>query len=237
MSPVRGAGNPPGAEPERATTRIGWRTLAIQHPRAARTNAATRRGSFRPGDDSTPLATSTVQGRTRATRPATFSGVRPPARMSRGRGGSRPRRSAAIERPVPPARPATWPSTSTESGAAQRRRPFEVGDHRVNGRLVREPERADQKESTERGEVTGRLRAVKLDDRQADPVRRLGDLLRPPIDEQADRRARGRQGRHISAATVGSTCRGEPGWKFRPIQSAPASARRGHRPPRSGRRP
>ena len=39
------------------------------------------------GADSTPLATFTIQGRTRATRSATLRGVRPPARISRGRGG------------------------------------------------------------------------------------------------------------------------------------------------------
>ena len=34
-------------------------------------------GSFRPGADSTPLATSTIQGRTARSVPATFSGVKP----------------------------------------------------------------------------------------------------------------------------------------------------------------
>ena len=38
--------------------------------------------SFTPGDDSTPLATSTAYGRTARTAAATFSGVRPPARMT-----------------------------------------------------------------------------------------------------------------------------------------------------------
>jgi hypothetical protein len=51
--------------------------------RAASMNAATFSGSLIPGDDSTPLATSTIQGRTSATRSATFSGVNPPARIKR----------------------------------------------------------------------------------------------------------------------------------------------------------
>src|SRR4051794_4966097 len=47
-------------------------------------NRRTLSGSLRPGDDSTPLATSTIHGRTIRSRSATFSGVRPPARMRQG---------------------------------------------------------------------------------------------------------------------------------------------------------
>src|SRR4051794_35094852 len=65
--------------------------------RTARRRASIRARSFRPGDDSTPLATSTIQGRARATRSATFSGVRPPARIRRGRGGRESSRSGAID--------------------------------------------------------------------------------------------------------------------------------------------
>src|ERR1017187_1933108 len=49
-----------------------WRTLAM--------NARTWAWSFFPGDDSTPLETSTPNGCTFRTAAATFSGVRPPAR-------------------------------------------------------------------------------------------------------------------------------------------------------------
>src|SRR5207249_11703856 len=52
--------------------------------RAAPMKAATAARSFRPGADSTPLATSTIQGRTRTIRSDTFPGVRPPAKMRRG---------------------------------------------------------------------------------------------------------------------------------------------------------
>ena len=71
-------------------------------PRTARRKAATRAGSLQPGADSTPLATSTIQGRTSAIRAATFSGVRPPARMTGGRGGAPRaawRRSSGRSRP------------------------------------------------------------------------------------------------------------------------------------------
>ena len=86
-------------------------------------------------------------------------------------------------------------------------------------------------------EVFGRLLAVELDDPQAEPVGQLGDLAWRAIDEEAD--GRGRMGRAatISAARPGSTHRGEPGWKFRPIQSAPAAAQANASATGSGRRP
>src|SRR5438067_718635 len=99
------AATPRGAD--RGAGKRGDQADGSEPPRAARMNAATRAGSLRPGDDSTPLATSTIHGRTHATRAATFSGVRPPARTRRGRGGSRASRSVAIAWPVPPAWPAT----------------------------------------------------------------------------------------------------------------------------------
>src|SRR5688500_15704969 len=43
-------------------------------------NASSFFGSFLPGEDSTPLATSTANGRTVRIAPATFSEIRPPAR-------------------------------------------------------------------------------------------------------------------------------------------------------------
>src|ERR1700690_53255 len=51
-----------------------WRTPAM--------NARTLAWSFFPGDDSTPLETSTPNGRTLRTAAATFSGVSPPARKT-----------------------------------------------------------------------------------------------------------------------------------------------------------
>src|SRR5207247_10675867 len=46
-------------------------------------NARNFSGSLRPGTDSTPLATSTAQGYTARTAAATFSGMRPPAKIRR----------------------------------------------------------------------------------------------------------------------------------------------------------
>ena len=62
----------------------GRRPQILSTLRTASTNAWTRARSLIPGADSTPLATSTIQGWTRATRSATFSGVRPPARIRQG---------------------------------------------------------------------------------------------------------------------------------------------------------
>ena len=67
--------------PRAGITGIGLRPL---EPTSRMDESADPPGSFRPGHDSTPLATSTIQGRTRASRSATFSGVRPPARMRQG---------------------------------------------------------------------------------------------------------------------------------------------------------
>lgn len=53
-------------------------------PRAARTNAATRAASFRPGAASTPLATSTPSNPPSFATAETFSGVKPPAHHTRG---------------------------------------------------------------------------------------------------------------------------------------------------------
>ena len=52
-------------------------------PGRAATNARTLRGSLRPGDCSTPVDTSTPQGWTASMPSATFSGVSPPARITR----------------------------------------------------------------------------------------------------------------------------------------------------------
>src|SRR5690349_18481284 len=49
---------------------------------AAAMNVLTLCGSFLPGADSTPLETSTAYGFTRRTASATFSGERPPARIT-----------------------------------------------------------------------------------------------------------------------------------------------------------
>src|SRR5207245_2364160 len=50
--------------------------------RAASMNRCIFSGSFSPGRHSTPLATSTIAGRTRRIASATFSGVNPPARIN-----------------------------------------------------------------------------------------------------------------------------------------------------------
>src|SRR5205085_8836258 len=55
---------------------------------AAAMNARSLRGSFLPGDTSTPVQTSTPQGRTAAIASATLSVFRPPARMSGTPGGA-----------------------------------------------------------------------------------------------------------------------------------------------------
>src|SRR4051812_24292666 len=78
-TPILDRGWGPGATSE--TEFRGREGADHDCPRTARSRAATRAGSLRPGADSTPLATSTIQGRRRASRPATFSGVRPPARI------------------------------------------------------------------------------------------------------------------------------------------------------------
>src|SRR4051794_39721424 len=72
-------------------------------------NARTSSGSFTPGELSVPLATSTAQGRTVPIASPTFSGVRPPARMS----GGPPRGSArTISQPKdsPPPPSSRWKS-------------------------------------------------------------------------------------------------------------------------------
>src|SRR5688500_13950692 len=51
-------------------------------------NLRTSVGSFTPGADSTPVATSTPHGRTRSTASATLSGVRPPASRIRSPDGA-----------------------------------------------------------------------------------------------------------------------------------------------------
>src|SRR5262249_60668063 len=69
---------------------------------AASRNASTFAWSLRPGSASTPETTSTAKGRTSSMAPATFSAVRPPARII----GTFERRFAASSQskrfPVPP---------------------------------------------------------------------------------------------------------------------------------------
>ncbi len=61
---------------------------AIRYLRAARMNAATLAASFRPGEDSTPLATSTIQGRTRATFAGDVLGSQTAGQDQPGQGGN-----------------------------------------------------------------------------------------------------------------------------------------------------
>ena len=173
-------------------------------PRAARTNAATRPGSLRPGDDSTPLATSTIHGRTWPIRSATFSGVRPPARIRWGRGGGlggARRRSRA---------------RSLRAGRRHRHRPARRrGDgpvlgpaqvpHHARDRLgVPEAERADDPEMSE-GDEVGRRLARRATGRSASPMRsaRAATSSGGRSTKRPTARARGGQG--------GDDLRGEGG--------------------------
>src|SRR5512147_583460 len=76
------------------------------------TNAFILRGSFSPGADSTPEATSTPQGLTCLTASATFSGVNPPASNSGYffANSAAPFQSAVT--PLPPYKPLTEASTN-----------------------------------------------------------------------------------------------------------------------------
>src|SRR5262249_56105283 len=82
----------------------------------AATNAGTRSGSFTPGLDSTPEATSTPSGAARRTASATLSGVSPPASQ---KGKPKRRASRASDqsklRPEPPNPSARASSSSSEA--------------------------------------------------------------------------------------------------------------------------
>src|ERR1700730_16076762 len=67
--------------------------------------------SFFPGRDSTPLATSTAYGRTERIASATFSGVRPPAKIIGRATAARRAKAQSIVCPVPP----YWPARAASS--------------------------------------------------------------------------------------------------------------------------
>ena len=77
---------------EGGSTKIKWligvKMCGSGAEQTAAMNSSTLR-SFTPGDDSTPLATSTPHGRTTSIASATLAGVSPPARIS-GTPGSKP---------------------------------------------------------------------------------------------------------------------------------------------------
>ena len=180
------------------------RSAGSRSPRAARTNAATRPGSLRPGDDSTPLATSTIHGRTWPIRPATFSGVRPPARMRLGRGGRTWRRSGGDRVPGPSGLAGDMGiDEHGVGGAAQLLRPAQIPQHARDRLGVSEAERADDAEVSEGDEVGRRLVPVQLDGPQPDAIGQGGDLIGRTIDEQAHRVRGGGEG--------GDDLRGERG--------------------------
>src|SRR5262249_7486946 len=96
-----GDGAPPvSTEPPGLLARAAHRSSTA---RTAATNARTRAGSFTPGRDSTPEATSTPEGRARRIASPTFAGVRPPASQ---KGSPKRRASCARDqskvRPDPP---------------------------------------------------------------------------------------------------------------------------------------
>src|SRR6516225_8827689 len=72
-------------------------------------------GSFLPGRDSTPLATSTAKGRTMRMASATFSGVRPPARMTRCDCATARARCQLPVVPLPP----YWPESAESRRKAE----------------------------------------------------------------------------------------------------------------------
>ena len=86
---------------------VARRSPAGAAARALRTKSRTFIGSLCPGDDSTPVDTSTPHGRTRSMASATFSGVRPPARMNR--------------RPIGAPSASDQSNTSPEPGRVRRR--------------------------------------------------------------------------------------------------------------------
>ena len=70
------------------------------------------------------------------------------------------------------------------------------------------------------------LVAVQLQDREPDPVRRLGDLVERRVDENTDQLGAAAQlGRDCSAASSAQT-RGLPGQKTIPTAQAPSSTAR-----------
>src|SRR5690606_14738351 len=100
------------AEVPRLTARHAHVTLSI--------NAKIRAWSLIPGADSTPLLTSTANGRHVRTACATLSGVSPPA-STHGRGGRKPPEAASSSqskrRPVPPAAPGAYASKKSASAS------------------------------------------------------------------------------------------------------------------------
>ena len=168
----------------------------VVHVPPARTKAETRAGSFRPGRSSTPLATSTIQGRTCATRAATFSGVRPPARIRRGRGGGV--EEVGRDRVPGPAGPAGDVGVDQDGvGRAAQLLGPDRGSATIAATAPASPSRKARttRNGAEGDEVFGRLVAVELDDPQAEAAARLGDLAGRPVDEQADGLASPRAGR------------------------------------------
>ena len=102
--------------PARSAT--AWLEVACQVCSASRTRSMNRRilsRLFRPGLDSTPLATSTAKGRSAEIASATLSGVRPPARMS-----GMPGLKSASKSHAPPLYPCRQPTLVHDHRAAPR---------------------------------------------------------------------------------------------------------------------
>ena len=205
-------------------------------PTAGRTDErGDRGGSLRPGDDSTPLATSTIQGRTRAIRSATFSGVRPPARIRRGRGGTRSRIVVGDRRPGaarhgrghrhrPGPRPADGPAPRPAPGS--RRRPSQADGRLAGGRRGSTRNRSSTTRSSG-GSCPCNCTMPSPSRSASSATSAAGRSTKTPDDGD-----RGRQcGDDLRRDAPASTYRGEAGWKLRPIQSAP-SLGAGHARPR-----
>src|SRR4051794_25852039 len=98
---LRNVAAPIGAE---ATRYLLSHAVAGLAERTASKNSASKPWSLRPGSASTPLATSTANGRAVATAPATLPGRKPPARTIGIDERRSARRSQSKVSPVPPRR-------------------------------------------------------------------------------------------------------------------------------------
>ena len=145
-------------------------------------------GSFLPGDDSTPEATSTPKGLAARMARATFSGVSPPARSHGFRRAPGPSRIRDPREPIPelpprqfPARPAVGPRAA---GVEQER----LARIREERGKVRGAIRVDRLHPPERdaGGVPGRLVPVKLNPADPETPAQRHDRLRGLVHEHPD---------------------------------------------------
>ena len=185
-----------------AARRRPGRAPGRRRARQPRMNAFSLRGSLRPGLASTPVDTSTPHGRTASIASATFSGVRPPASMTRMPSGA-PSASAQS-------------NTSPDPGAGESTRiasaPYVVGPFEpwVARRERLDHERHSRRDARESSRASRARAAARRADR---PCARSRPPARPS--------RRGRRRPSSPRAADGERCRAHA-----PARPAAATARR-----------